>query len=66
MEEKKAELADTYSVDYAANILQKIQENKLFYYEAYNNGTTLFNSSLPATEEIEDVDSLNSINVVCT
>ena len=61
MEEKKAELADTYSVDYAANILQKIQENKLFYYEAYNNGTTLFNSSLPATEEIEDVDSLNSM-----
>lgn len=59
--EKKEELADTYSLDYASEMLQKIQENKLFYYESYNNGTTLFNSSLPATEEVNKVESVSSM-----
>lgn len=59
--EKKAELADTYSVDYASQILQKIQENKLFYYESYNNGGTLFNSALPLDQEIKKVKTANSM-----
>lgn len=59
--EKKAELADTYSVDYMDKILAKIQENKLFYYEAFNNGTSLFNSSLPATETVEKAEEKNSM-----
>lgn len=60
-DEKKVELADIYSVDYAKSILEKIRENKLYYYNAYNEGTMLYNASLPATEEIEDVDTVNSM-----
>ncbi len=59
--EKKAELAEIYSIDYASSILQKIQENKLVYYASYNDGDVLFNSALPSTEEIEDVESVNSM-----
>ena len=58
---KKAEIEAANSTGYLEQILTKIQENKSFYYEAYNNGSSLYNSSLPTTEEIEKTDKVNSM-----
>jgi len=57
----KAEIADTYSVDFAASMMTKIAENKMYFYSLYNEGKVLYNSSLPSTETVEDVEKVNSM-----
>ena len=55
-----------YSIDYAESMLEKIRDNKLLFSTidepgAEGNNRALYNSSLPLTEEITGVKTVNSL-----
>lgn len=51
----KAEIKETYSVEYAAKALETIRANKDVYYNYYNEGTVLYNEALPLTADVSGV-----------
>ncbi|MBQ7364265.1 MAG: hypothetical protein IJW46_01560 [Clostridia bacterium] len=57
----KDDIAKEYSLDYATQVLETIRVNKDYFYSEYNAGNVLYNSSLPQSEDVQDVEKVNSM-----
>ena len=67
---KKADLAKEKSFKFTDSLLEAVRENKEFFFEAYKNGSTLFNAALPSNRDdrseednelLEDIETVESM-----